>query len=111
MSQARSEDSSTPRLAEALGALSLATDLVTGLPPESALAATVLAVRAGRLCGLSEDDLHATYFATITRFLGCTSTASEGAGLALGEDQALNLALTACDWRDADQVQVALARR
>lgn len=98
------------RLAEPLGALSLATDLAVGLPSESALAATVLAVRMGKMCGISTDDLRATYYASVTRFLGCTVTAAEEASMALGEDQALNYALSVCDWTDIDQVQEALRR-
>ena len=100
----------TTRLAEPLGALSLATDLAVGLPSESALAATVLAVRLGEMCGISTDDLKATYYASLTRFLGCTVTAAEEASLALGEDQALNYALSVCDWTDGDQVREALRR-
>ncbi len=100
----------TMRLAEPLGALSLATDLAVGLPPESALAATVLAVRIGELCGVSTGDLKATYYASLTRFLGCTVTAAEEASMALGEDQALNYALSVCDWTDVDQVLEALRR-
>lgn len=100
----------TTRLAEPLAALSLATDLAVGLPPESALAATVLAVRMGETCGISTDELKATYYASLTRFLGCTVTAAEEASLALGEDQALNYALSVCDWTDPDQVQEALWR-
>jgi HD-GYP domain-containing protein (c-di-GMP phosphodiesterase class II) len=96
------------RLAEPLGALSLATDFAVGLPSETALAATVLAVRIGEKCGLSADGLKATYYASLTRWVGCTATAAEGASLALGEDQALNYALSACDWTDVDQVQEAL---
>jgi len=100
----------TTRLAEPLGALSLATDLAVGLPSESALASTVLAVRMGEMCGFSTDDLKATYYASLTRFVGCTVTAAEEASMALGEDQALNYALSLCDWTDADQVQGALQR-
>lgn len=88
----------------------MATELAVGLPPESALAATVLAVRMGERCGISADDLRATYYASLTRFLGCTVTAAEEASMALGEDQALNYALSVCDWTDPDQVEEALRR-
>ncbi len=100
----------TSRLAEPLAALSLATDFAVGLPSETALAATVLAVRMGELCGFSLEDLKATYYASLTRWVGCTATAAEGASMVLGDDQALNYALSACDWRDVDQVQEALRR-
>ncbi|MCG6957284.1 MAG: hypothetical protein LJF04_14945, partial [Gemmatimonadetes bacterium] len=100
----------TTRLAEPLGALSLATDLAVGLPSESALAATVLAIRMGERCGISTDDLKATYYASLTRFIGCTVTAAEEAAMALGEDQTLNYALSVSDWADVDQVMEALRR-
>jgi len=98
------------RLAEALGALSLATDLGAGQPPESALGATVLAVRMGRSLGLSEAELAETYYASVTRFVGCSSTAMEGAQFAVGHDRALNYALSMCDWTDPDAVEASLER-
>lgn len=98
------------RLAEVLGSLSLATDLASGCPPESGLRATIVATRLGELVGLSHDELAVTYYAGITRMLGCTSTAMEGASLALGEDQILNFALLSCDWADPAEVEAALER-
>jgi HD-GYP domain-containing protein (c-di-GMP phosphodiesterase class II) len=95
-------------LAEPLGTLSLAMDLAAGLPQGCALATTVLAVRIGERHGLSNEDLRATYYGAVTRFLGCTATATEAASFALGRDQELNMALGSCDWVDADQVQAAL---
>jgi hypothetical protein len=78
------------RLAEVLGALSLATDLSAGQMPESALGATVLSVRMGRTMGLSQDDLVDIYYTCVTRFIGCTSTAMEVSPLALGDDLSLS---------------------
>jgi len=96
------------RLAELLGSLSLATDMGTASPPETALGTTITATRLAQRSGLSGRDLATTYYAGITRMLGCTATAMEGASLAAGEDQRLNLALLSCDWSDASEVEAAL---
>ena len=47
---------------EAVGALSLATDLGTGQPLEHALRTAVLAVRLGELAGASDQELVDTYY-------------------------------------------------
>lgn len=96
------------RIAEMMGALSLAADLGAGQAPETALGATVVAVRMGRVLGMSDDQLADTYYACVTRFLGCSSTATEGAALAMGHDDKLNYALSMCDWSDPDAVESSL---
>jgi HD-GYP domain-containing protein (c-di-GMP phosphodiesterase class II) len=98
------------RLADAIGALSLATDLGAGQPAETALRATVLAVRMGRRLGLPESELADTYYASITRFIGCSSTSVEAGEIGLGDDQGLTYALGMCDWVDADQVAASAAK-
>lgn len=97
-------------LAELLGSLSLATDMGTASPPETALGTTIMATRLARRSGVSGEGLATTYYAGITRMLGCTATAMEGASLAAGEDQRLNLALLSCDWSDAAEVEAALGK-
>ena len=47
----------SPRLAEALAALSLATDLAAGQPKETAIGATIVSTRLARLLGLSEEQI------------------------------------------------------
>ena len=101
-------ESSRHRLAEALGAVSLATDLAAGSAPETALGATVASVRIGRMLGLSTSDLSDIYYASILRFIGCTATATEVAALALGADQSANYAVSMCDWVDPDQVEASM---
>jgi HD-GYP domain-containing protein (c-di-GMP phosphodiesterase class II) len=96
------------RLAETLGALSLATDLATGSPPETALGATIVAVRMGRMLGLPDTGLEDIYYGCLTRFIGCTSTATEAAAIGLGDDRAATHALAVCDWSDPDQVEAAM---
>ena len=93
------------RLAEILGALSLATDLSAGQPTESAIGATILSVRMARAMGLVEEDLSDTYYACITRFIGCTSTASDVAAITLGDELSANLALTMSDPTSPESVR------
>jgi HD-GYP domain-containing protein (c-di-GMP phosphodiesterase class II) len=93
------------RLAEVLGALSLATDLSAGQMPESALCATILSVRMGGLLGLSDDELADMYYTCVTRFIGCTSTAMEAAEFGLGDDLGLNYALNLSDIADVDNLR------
>jgi HD-GYP domain-containing protein (c-di-GMP phosphodiesterase class II) len=96
------------RLAETLGAVSLATDLAAGSARETALGATVAAVRIGRTLGLSTSELSDIYYGSLLRFIGCTATATEVASLALGADQVANYAVSMCDWVDPDQVEASM---
>ncbi len=73
------------RIAEVVGALSLATDLGTGQPLEHALRAAVLAVRLGELAGASAKELADTYYVALLHASGCTSNGHEAA-LLYGDD-------------------------
>jgi HD-GYP domain-containing protein (c-di-GMP phosphodiesterase class II)/DNA-binding CsgD family transcriptional regulator len=64
-----------PRLAELLGALSLTTDLGSGVPFEKGLRTCVLASGLAEALELSRDDGRAVYFAALLRSLGCTAHA------------------------------------
>jgi len=92
------------RLAEVLGSLSVATDMATANPVETGLGATVIATRLAERASVPADDLPATYYACLTRMLGCTVTAMETAAASLGEDRLLNHALLTCDWADTTEV-------
>jgi len=61
------------RLAEAVGALSLATDLAMGQPLEHGLRTAVLAVRAAQALGLPEDDQVTAFYTGLLHFAGCTA--------------------------------------
>jgi len=61
------------RLAEIIAPLSLATDLDVGQPLEHALRACLRAVRLGRACGLSEEELVDIYYLALARYVGCTA--------------------------------------
>jgi HD-GYP domain-containing protein (c-di-GMP phosphodiesterase class II)/DNA-binding CsgD family transcriptional regulator len=77
------------RLAELIAAVSLATDLGTGQPMEHALRTCYLAMGVAREADLAVQDLFATYYVSLLRFLGCTAQASEDAALSAGDDIAL----------------------
>ena len=81
------ESPSAPvRVAEVLAALSLATDLARGHPPEEAMRACLLAVHVGRRLGLADSDLNDVYYATLLRYVGCTATSTDYALAFAGDD-------------------------
>ncbi|MBW3097030.1 LuxR C-terminal-related transcriptional regulator [Pseudohoeflea coraliihabitans] len=96
------------RLAKILAPLSMATDMSAGNPPGTSVAASVIAVRIGRRMGLSEADLSSLYYTGFLRFIGCTSTSSETAQIALGDELTGYLALTRADPADPDSVRAEL---
>lgn len=65
----------TPRLAEIIAALTLATDFAMGQPMEHALRVTLFAVRFGDALGLSQPDRHDLYYIALLRASGCTANA------------------------------------
>lgn len=90
--------SSSIRLAEILGSLSLATDLSVGCPMETALRAALIATRLGRAQGCREDVLGDVYYAALLRLLGCTGASQEEAfRFGAGDDIALRHAFLQTD--------------
>lgn len=63
----------TLRLAEAAGALSLATDLAMGQQLEHGLRTAIVALRIARHTGLSEDEQVTVYYTGLLHFAGCTA--------------------------------------
>jgi HD-GYP domain-containing protein (c-di-GMP phosphodiesterase class II) len=61
------------RLAEAVGALSLATDLAMGQPLEHGLRTAMVALRMARAAGLPEDDQITVFYTGALHFAGCTA--------------------------------------
>jgi HD-GYP domain-containing protein (c-di-GMP phosphodiesterase class II) len=61
------------RLAEAVGVLSLATDLSMGQPLEHGLRVALIAVRTARVMGLPEDDQVTVFYTGLLHFAGCTA--------------------------------------
>jgi HD-GYP domain-containing protein (c-di-GMP phosphodiesterase class II) len=86
------------RLAELIGALSLATDGANGLPPETALRTALVATLVARAAGLDEAAVHEAYWTALLRFIGCTAYAHETAArYGAGDDQSFLRALTVAD--------------
>ena len=92
------------RLAELLGALSLATDLAAGLGYETAVRVCVVATRLGRAAGLPAEVLGHVYYTALLRFIGCTAFAHETARLGAGDDLRLLGALAVADSASAADV-------
>lgn len=67
------------RLAELVGAVSVATDLGMGQPQEHALRTCLVAVRLAEACGLGDAARRATYYVALLRYIGCTAEAHEAA--------------------------------
>jgi HD-GYP domain-containing protein (c-di-GMP phosphodiesterase class II)/DNA-binding CsgD family transcriptional regulator len=65
--------SSTIRLAELLGRLSLAFDVANHAPYGRAVRSVVLAVELGRRAGATAEELHDTFWVSLLSNLGCTS--------------------------------------
>lgn len=65
------------RLAELLAALSLATDLGTGLPFEQALRTCLLATRVAAQLGFDEQECRDVYYVALLRSIGCVASARE----------------------------------
>jgi HD-GYP domain-containing protein (c-di-GMP phosphodiesterase class II) len=68
------------RLAEAVGVLSLATDLAMGQPLEHGMRTAMLAVRLAQAMGLSEDDQVTVFYTGMLHFAGCTAESMIDAG-------------------------------
>ena len=65
----------SPRLAELVASLSLATDLGTGQPMEHALRVCLLATELGASLGMTEQECSDVYYIALLRAIGCVSDA------------------------------------
>src|SRR6266851_5676593 len=84
------------RLAELMGALSIATDLGMGQPLETALSSCVVAMRLGEALNLDGDTLRDVYYQALLRYIGCNSDADALAAL-MGDELALRHDFAAVD--------------
>lgn len=84
------------RLAELIGALSLATDLGLGQPMEHCLRSTLLALRLGEEVGLGEEERAATYYVSLLAWVCCHADAYEQAQW-FGDDIALHAGIVEVD--------------
>jgi HD-GYP domain-containing protein (c-di-GMP phosphodiesterase class II)/DNA-binding CsgD family transcriptional regulator len=96
--------SEAPRLAELIGALSLATDAAAGFAMETALRTCFIAVELGRAAGLPAETLRDAYYTGLLRFIGCTAFAHEQAWYAAGDDLAFSRELAPADTASARSV-------
>jgi HD-GYP domain-containing protein (c-di-GMP phosphodiesterase class II) len=78
------------RLADALTAVSLATDAGKGAPLEKSLRTAVIATRLATIAGIDGPTLSHVYFVALLRSLGCTAYAPETAALLGGDDLAFH---------------------
>jgi HD-GYP domain-containing protein (c-di-GMP phosphodiesterase class II) len=98
------------RPAELFAALSLATDLGSGLPLEHALRTCLLAGRLAEACGASRDERSATHHVALLHAIGCTSNAHETAAL-FGDDVATRAAWATIDpGRQLDVLRFVVSR-
>ena len=86
-------------MAEVLAALSLTTDLASGVPFEKGLRTCVTATALGRELGLDQDALTVVFQTSLLRAIGCTSHASENAEQ-FGDDIAFQAWLKEVDLGD-----------
>ncbi len=90
------------RLAELLGALSLACDVANGFPLEKVMRTVVLAVELGRAAGLAGDQLRDVYYVSMFRYIGCTGFAHEETFIyGAGDDIATRNIMSMADMGDA----------
>src|SRR5579863_7595062 len=73
------------RLSEVLMALSMATDLGMGQPPEHMLRSARLSMRLGRRLGLDQEELATLYDVSVLTYVGCPIYGNEAAAL-FGDD-------------------------
>ncbi len=84
------------RVAEVFAALSLTTDLASGVPVEKGLRTCVVATAFAGVLGMDATERAAVFHASLLRSVGCTSYASENAALFV-DDTAFQAALKRLD--------------
>ncbi|MFD2091966.1 HD domain-containing phosphohydrolase [Blastococcus deserti] len=89
------------RVAEVFAALSLTTDLATGVPFEKGLRTCALATAFAAELELDDDGRAAVFHVALLRSIGCTANASENAAL-FEDDTAFEAAFSRLDPGDPD---------
>jgi hypothetical protein len=92
------------RLADLLAALSVATDLGMGQPPEKAIRACLLATGLARSMELPDGQVRDVYLASLVRHLGCTATAGDEARLYGGDELVSRPAAEPTDFGNAREM-------
>ncbi len=91
------------RLTEALAAISLTTDLATGVGFERGLRQCAVAVSLAELVGLDLAERRAAHLAALLRSIGCTAHAPEN-GSMFGDDIAFESRMHVLDWGDSSHL-------
>jgi hypothetical protein len=92
-------DAPQVRLAEVVGALSLATDVGMGAPLEIGLGTCLVATRLAGELGCTEDQRRRAYWVALLRHIGCTAGSHDFAAL-VGDELAFRGALGGEDFTD-----------
>lgn len=92
------------RMAELVGALSVATDLGAGLAAESGMRTAILAAKIGTIAGFGGPQKRDCYYAGLLRFIGCTGYAHEEALLNGGDDLAFVRSFADVDFGSPGQI-------
>jgi HD-GYP domain-containing protein (c-di-GMP phosphodiesterase class II) len=97
------------RLAELVGAMSIATDVGLGAPLETGLSVCLLAMRLGEAMGMADQDMARTYALALLRHVGCTADSDQMAAMG-GDEFAMNMAIAPIDHADPRQVMPRMLR-
>lgn len=90
---AMQSESERVRLAEVLGALSLATDIGTGRPLGHGARTCLIAMAIGEQMGLDHARLRSLFRVSLLKFLGCTADSTETAKAVGGDELGFNAAM------------------
>ena len=86
------------RLAEVIGALSLAADLSSGLAMEKGLRTVLVSTRLGHVVGCDTEQLADVFWVSALRLVGCLGFAHEEAAFAAGDDNSMRQTLVFADF-------------
>ncbi|MGH3863177.1 HD domain-containing phosphohydrolase [Actinokineospora sp.] len=92
------------RMADLLAALSVATDLGMGRPPEKAIRSCLLATGLARALDRPDAQVRAVYLASLVRHVGCTATAALEARIYGGDELASRRAAEPADFGDSREM-------
>lgn len=100
------------RLAELLGGLSLACDVVNGFPHGKVVRTALVAAELARAAGESDEVVRDALYVTLLRFLGCTGFAHEEASIyGAGDDLGVRNVMAFVDAADPVRAVAAIGAR
>jgi HD-GYP domain-containing protein (c-di-GMP phosphodiesterase class II) len=97
------------RAAEVVAALSLATDLATGVPVEHGLHSALIATRLCEVLAVGPETTTQVYYSCLLYYIGCTATARTAAEL-FGDDNALTTYATPVRFGTPVELLTGMAR-